>query len=224
LVDIRVAVVAGRHPTISRFIFDYASSLFVICAHAHRLSGLLTLFRFHRSFRAFCLGVIGFTNPPIGKALVAGGCKKLFSALGIGNLECRAAIVKEIEFRQVVVKMGFAAMLIDADHSALEDREHAFDRVGVNDPMILEIFSYRCLRKWITNIVKISRIEHCVRPGSRVGEPIRVEITTELFCQPTIEHRCRLKLCVVDFQRALDNIGNASILLFCKTVSNLPRP
>lgn len=85
--------------------------------------------RFQSSFRTFCLGVIGFTNPPIGKALVASSGKKLFRAFGIRNLQCGATIVAEVESREVAVKMGFAAMLIDADHAALEDREHAFDGV-----------------------------------------------------------------------------------------------
>jgi hypothetical protein len=48
--------------------------------------------------------VIGFTNPPIRQALVAGGGKKLFGALGIGNLESRATIVTEIEFQEIAVK------------------------------------------------------------------------------------------------------------------------
>lgn len=30
------------------------------------------------------------------------------------------------------MQVGFASMLVDADHAALEDREHAFDGVGVN--------------------------------------------------------------------------------------------
>jgi hypothetical protein len=39
-----------------------------------------------RNFKAFCLGVIGFTNPPAGEALVARTTKQVFRALGVGNL------------------------------------------------------------------------------------------------------------------------------------------
>lgn len=74
-----------------------------------------------KSLRAFCLGVIGFTNPPIGKALAFNLGKQLVVALVVGDLERCAAIVTEIELGKVAVQVRFAAMLIDADHAALED-------------------------------------------------------------------------------------------------------
>jgi hypothetical protein len=43
--------------------------------------------RFIRSLRAFCLGVDGFTSPPIGQALVSGHAERIFGALGIADLE-----------------------------------------------------------------------------------------------------------------------------------------
>jgi hypothetical protein len=62
--------------------------------------------------------MIGFTNPPISEALVAGHAKQILDAFGIHHLERRAAIVTKIELGKVAMQMHFAAMLIDADHTA----------------------------------------------------------------------------------------------------------
>ena len=43
-----------------------------------------------------------------------------------------AVVISEIEFCKVTVQMLLSAMLIDALHAALEDREIAFDGVGVD--------------------------------------------------------------------------------------------
>ena len=40
-----------------------------------------------------------------------------------------AAVVAEIELREVAVQVGLAAKLIDAGHAALEHGEHVLDRV-----------------------------------------------------------------------------------------------
>src|SRR5690606_15819992 len=82
--------------------------------------------------RAFCLGVTGFTNPQIGEALASDHGKQLIVTLGIADLERGTAIVSEIELGKVAVQMGSAAMLVDADHSALEHGEHVLNRVGVD--------------------------------------------------------------------------------------------
>lgn len=71
----------------------------------------------------------GFTNPPIGKALVASHAKQIFGAFCIRDFQSGAAIVTEIELGKVAVQMSLAAMLIDANHAALEDREHVLNRV-----------------------------------------------------------------------------------------------
>jgi hypothetical protein len=42
-------------------------------------------------------------------------------------------IVAELEFGQVTMEMVLSAVLIDAAHPALEDREHALNGVGVDD-------------------------------------------------------------------------------------------
>ena len=52
-----------------------------------------------------------------------------FSRVLVVHAELGAVAVAEIELRQIAVQMLFAAMLIDALHAALEDREEAFDRV-----------------------------------------------------------------------------------------------
>lgn len=57
----------------------------------------------------------------MGKALAFDHGKQLVVSLGVGDLERRAAIVAEIELGKVAVQVSFAAMLIDADHAALED-------------------------------------------------------------------------------------------------------
>lgn len=43
-------------------------------------------FRFPNNRRAFCLGVTGFTNPPISQALVAGHAKQIGGTVGVGDL------------------------------------------------------------------------------------------------------------------------------------------
>jgi len=65
--------------------------------------------------------VTDFTNPPIGKALVAGHAKQISSAFRIRDFQSAATIVTEIELGQVAVQMSLAAMLVNADHAALED-------------------------------------------------------------------------------------------------------
>jgi hypothetical protein len=76
---------------------------------------------FERIFRAFCLGVTGFTNPPIGQTLVASLTEKIFGAFCVADLESRTAIMTEIELSKLAVQVSFAAMLVDADHATLED-------------------------------------------------------------------------------------------------------
>jgi hypothetical protein len=58
---------------------DLRKSLIWVLPCFHSLGFLRLLI----SFRAFCLGVIGFTSPPIGEALVAGHAKNIYRAFGI---------------------------------------------------------------------------------------------------------------------------------------------
>ena len=59
--------------------------------------------------------------------------KQSSCAFAVFDAESRAAVVAEIELGEVAVQVGLAAMLIDAVHAALEDREHVLDGVGVDD-------------------------------------------------------------------------------------------
>lgn len=77
--------------------------------------------------RAFCLGDTGFTNPPIGKALAASRGEQLVVALGVPDINSRAAVVLEVELREIVVPVGLAAVLVRAEHLALEHPEHVFE-------------------------------------------------------------------------------------------------
>ncbi len=81
---------------------------------------------------SFLLSVTGFTNPPIGKALIAAPGKKILRVFGIRDLELGATVIAEIELFKVTVKMGFAAMLVNAVHAGFEDREHVLNGVGVD--------------------------------------------------------------------------------------------
>lgn len=77
---------------------------------------------------------VGFlpVRPPIGEALAFDLFEDVARALLVVDAEADAVVVAEIEFRDVAVRMVLAAVLIDALHSALEDREVASDRVGVD--------------------------------------------------------------------------------------------
>ena len=114
--------------------------------------------RLWSSLRPFCLGVTGFTNPPIGEALAFDAFHKLLHAHSVGEAKGGAAIVAEIEFGKVTVQVGFAAMLIDADHAALENREHVLDGVGVDQGIAFEarIFphGFATIRFWNDEVLK----------------------------------------------------------------------
>lgn len=64
------------------------------------------------SLRAFCLGVTGFTNPPIGQALVASIAQQVGRAFCIANTERSAAVVAEIEFCEMAAQVSLTATLV----------------------------------------------------------------------------------------------------------------
>src|SRR5258708_16404098 len=68
----------------------------------------------------------------IGKALAVCRADRSDAPFLIRPAESDAAIVTEVELRDVTVQMLLGAMLIDAVHSTLEDGEVAFRRVRVN--------------------------------------------------------------------------------------------
>lgn len=69
--------------------------------------------RCQSNLRAFCLGVTGFANPPIGQTLVSSLTKNIFGAFCIANLERCAAVMTEIEISRIAVQVSFAAMPAD---------------------------------------------------------------------------------------------------------------
>ncbi len=71
-------------------------------------------------------------RPPIGKPLAFDARHSAVSALSIVHAKCNAVAVPEVELGKVAVKVLLPAMLIDALHSALEDREVAFDGVRMD--------------------------------------------------------------------------------------------
>ena len=67
-------------------------------------------------------------NPPIGQALADAALERQRGALAVRH---GARIVAEIELAAVTAQVGFAHVVIGADHAALEDREEVFGRVGM---------------------------------------------------------------------------------------------
>ena len=62
----------------------------------------------------------------------AGAQQRTFGAAGIVNAKLDAVRVAEIELGEIAVQMPLAAMLIDANHAALEDGEKALGGIAVN--------------------------------------------------------------------------------------------
>ena len=71
-------------------------------------------------------------RPSICEAFADNAFDRIFGALYVVNSTTNAIVIPKVEFSQVAVQVLFAAMLIDALHSALENRVVAFDRVGVD--------------------------------------------------------------------------------------------
>ena len=67
----------------------------------------------------------------IGEALADDTTKGTFGATFILDADRTAMTISEIELCKIAVKMPLGAVLIDALHAALEDREITLDGVGV---------------------------------------------------------------------------------------------
>lgn len=83
-------------------------------------------------------------------------------ALAIGDAKSGAAIVAEIKFRQVAVQVSLAAMLVDSDHAALEDGEHVFNGVRMDDAVgfVAHVFAASVLdRSVVCELFSGDRIE-----------------------------------------------------------------
>src|SRR5262249_916761 len=74
----------------------------------------------------------GFVSPPIGEALSPDALERLVRALNVIHAKLDAVGVAKIEFARVAMKVLVPAMLVRADHPALEDGEEAFNRVRVD--------------------------------------------------------------------------------------------
>ncbi len=81
---------------------------------------------------AFCLSVAGCVSPPVRQALSDDALQRAFGARLIINTQLGAVVLAEIELGQITVKMLFADVLVGANHPTLEDREEAFQRIGVD--------------------------------------------------------------------------------------------
>ena len=84
----------------------------------------------------FCLGLTADIHLPIsrliGEPLADDTPKHTVGASLVIDAVGNALIIPEIELREIAVKMFLSTVLIDALHSALEDRKVALDGVGVN--------------------------------------------------------------------------------------------
>ena len=90
--------------------------------------------RQRRKCLAFCLGVTGFTSPPIGEALSLDALHGEGHAFGIADAVPDALVVSKIELGQIAFKVLLAYMLINAGDAALEDGKIVLDRIGVPEP------------------------------------------------------------------------------------------
>ncbi len=68
----------------------------------------------------------------VGEPLAANAFDRGNGAIGVIEAKRNAVIVAMIIFGQVPMQMLFAAVLINALHAAFEDREIAFDCIGVH--------------------------------------------------------------------------------------------
>src|SRR6266849_6422874 len=68
----------------------------------------------------------------ISEPLADHSAKQFLGALFVAPSVRLAMVVAEVELGEVAVQVIVRAVLIDALHAALEDREEAFDGIGVN--------------------------------------------------------------------------------------------
>ena len=77
-------------------------------------------------------GFLGPTNPPIHQPAAGGATQLSVDAGAIVKTASDATVVAEVELREVAMQMWLAAVLVDAEHAALEEAEGALDGVGVD--------------------------------------------------------------------------------------------
>src|SRR5476649_2336447 len=76
--------------------------------------------------------VLGCVSPPIRQALSSNTLQGHIGAHIVGIAQLNAVVHAEIELCQIALQMLLAAMLVSANHAALEHRKEAFQRVRVD--------------------------------------------------------------------------------------------
>lgn len=84
---------------------------------------------FHYFARDFFLRLIRYL---IHKSLTFDADQRIVGSLRVIYFQGNSIVVAEIKLGQIALQVLRIAMLIDACHAALEDREHAFDGIGVH--------------------------------------------------------------------------------------------
>lgn len=72
------------------------------------------------------------SRPPIGEALADDAAKGIPGAVLIVATQRNSVVIAELELAYVAVQVLLLAVLIDALHAALKDRERTFNRVRVD--------------------------------------------------------------------------------------------
>lgn len=80
------------------------------------------------------MGIAGHfpVSRSIGQTLALDALESLGCPLLIVDAEADSIVIPEVKLGQVAMEVLFRAMLIDALHAPLEDREHVLDGVGVH--------------------------------------------------------------------------------------------
>src|SRR5579872_3903845 len=92
-------------------------------------------------------GGVALVNPPISETLAGRALDRQRSALRVLNSKSRAVGIAEIKFVQIALQMLLPAMLVDALHAALEDREITLN--GVRRHVTPRIFSGRVVDAFV---------------------------------------------------------------------------
>jgi hypothetical protein len=106
------------------------------------------------------------SRPPIGEAATDHAFDDQICALPVVHV---AGVVAQIELAAVAAKVGFAKVVIGADHAALEDREEVFGGVGVLEAARGDVFAGRV----IDNRVTVKLAAHAGVNGGLVGHEVR---------------------------------------------------
>src|SRR6185437_1885393 len=156
-------------PGLSSAVGPWASSPLASC-----LLALALLVRL-RAFISSSSRLIG--QPPSNRAT-----KQDFGALGIFDAVRLPIVVAEVELGHIALQMIVRAMLIDALHAALEDREEAFDGIGVNvavhrrNVLALAVVGVAVAMKQLAeNLILVRLVGHEVRGARNIFGEERIQ-------------------------------------------------